>query len=126
MKEKATLITYSKGRIGSDHSFLGSSAKWDSFLNQYIPYPRMGKICSSLVFDSLNELIPLDMFTRTLNLAVLAYPDETVFDIIVRYAKFQYRSLEFPDQIKADEFLDSVNVNLDDRQSFMKVITGRE
>jgi hypothetical protein len=126
MKESATVITRSKGRLSSDHSFLGSNARWNEFYRQYIPYPRMGKICSSLIFDSLNPISKFDMFTRSLNLAVLSYPDEIVFEIVVRYAKWLYTSLEPEDRVKADEFLDTVQVNLDDRKTFMKVITGRE
>jgi len=126
MKESATVITRSKGILSPEHSFLGSYARWNGFYHQYIPYPRMGKICSSLVFDSLNPIGKLDMFTRSLNLAILSYADETVFEIVVRYAKWQYSSLEPDDQVKADEFLDSVQVCLDDRKSFLKVITGRE
>jgi len=126
MKETATVITYSKGRLSSEHSFLGSYAYWNEFYKQYIPYPRMGKICSSLIFEPLNPIEKIDMFTRSLNLAVLSYANEIVFKIIVRYAKWQYHNLEPEDQIKAEEFLDTVQVNLDDRKSFMKVITGRE
>jgi hypothetical protein len=126
MKESATVITHETGRLSPDHSFLGSYARWNEFQKQYIPYPRMGKICSSLVFAPLNPISKFDMFTRTLNLAVLAYPDEIVFNIIISYAKWQYSSLEFPDQVKADDFLDSVSVDLDDRQSFLSVVTGRE
>jgi len=126
MKESATVITRSKGLLSSDHSFLGSYARWNDFVKQYVPYPRMGKICSSLVFEPLNPIAKLDMFTRSLNLAVLSYADEIVFKIVIRYAKWQYTFLEPSDQIKADEFLDSVNVSLDDRKTFLSVITGRE
>jgi len=126
MKESATVITYSKGRLSPEHSFLGSSARWNEFHKQYIPYPRMGKICSSLVFEPLNPMDKIDMFTRSLNLAVLSYADKEVFEIVIRYAKWQYSLLEPADQVKADEFLDTQQVNLDDRESFLKVITGRE
>jgi len=86
----------------------------------------MGKICSSLVFEPLNPISKLDAFTRSLNLAVLSYADEEVFKIVIRYAKWQFHLLEPLDQIKAEEFLDTVQVDMDDRKSFLKVLTGRE
>jgi hypothetical protein len=126
LKDTATLVTFDYGKIDKRHSFLGSNAVWDEFHQQYIPYPRMGKICSSLIFDPLEPMTPLDMFQRSINLAVLAYADCKIFDIIIKYAKFQYKNLPLIDQLKADDFLETQQINLDVRDSFLNVVTGRE
>jgi hypothetical protein len=126
LKMKAVLVTRSSGRLDSKHSFLGSFASWDEHYNMYIPYPRLGKICSSILFDPLNEMERVDVFTRLLNLAVLSYPNREIFDIIVNYAKYIFATLSYKDKILAEEFLNSTRVDLDSRASFMSVVTGRE
>lgn len=53
LKESQTHITVRVpgSRIDRNHSFLGSNFHYDEKLNMYVPYPRIGKICTSLAFD---------------------------------------------------------------------------
>jgi len=126
MKPSAVKISFNSGKLDAEHSFLGSSAHWSKKYNMYIPYPRFGKICSSLLFEPLQPLTPINEFYRLISLAVLSYPDSIVFDIIIKYAKFLLERLDLKSKLEVEVFLDSTQINLDSRNSFLRVVTGRE
>lgn len=60
-------------------------------MNRYLPFPRIGKICSSITRAPLNPLLTEEeFFERTLALCFLSFPCVTLFNILVKYLEFLY------------------------------------
>lgn len=126
LKPTATYFSYGVGKLDSNHSFLGSYAKWDVSRGFYLPTPRVGKICSSLLFEGLQKLQPFDHIIRVLTLTMLSSPDVELFNAIRKYFIFLYDKLGIEDRFKVDDYLQTVQVRIESRSTFMLVMTGRE
>lgn len=89
VKPSSVLLTELDVHVHRDHEFLGSFCHFDLESNRYIPYPRIGKICSSISRVGLNkDLSPVEFFMKALQLTLLSYKDEEVFKILVHYVHF--------------------------------------
>jgi len=75
------------GRLDPRHSFLGSSFCWSERIKQYIPYPRLDKICSSLVY-TVKKLHNDVQIVRTLALLVLSAPIPWLYREISSFLDF--------------------------------------
>lgn len=127
IKESAHLVTYKgKGnKIPEDHSFLGSYARFDEISNMYVPYPRIGKVCSSAYGISVDgELDEAEEFLKILSLCVLSVQDTELFNILISYAQYFFNSS------KNKAFLERVMVSngygFEGKTSFYNLWTGRE
>jgi len=58
-------------RIDVKHSFLGSSFHFDTFINRYVPFPRVEKICSSLMYFQ-KKLSPANQLLKFLAIQLLS------------------------------------------------------
>lgn len=107
IKPSSILVTSNKGRIDPRHEFLGSFLHFHDEAQRYIPYPRIGKICSSVTRIGLSsDLTPVEYFMKTLQLTLLAYMDEEVFSILVEFVHYLIdRSNDDP------EFYEIINAN---------------
>ena len=76
LKEEACITRpVVNGRISADHQFLGSYFVYYEPLYCYVPYPRVEKICSSLMFKSTQENKPLeDVIAKAISLCILSSP----------------------------------------------------
>lgn len=75
LKKSAVFISQGPGIINEKHSFLGSFVRFSDYYKMYVPYPRLGKICSALIRTV--ELKTLtDLFDKTLAFIVLTYNTE--------------------------------------------------
>jgi len=93
IKPSATLVTIANAgsRLDPRHEFLGSYFHYDPKVARYLPYPRLGKICSSVTRVGMNpELEEDEFFERVLALTFLAYPCPEVFNVLVKYLEFLY------------------------------------
>lgn len=128
IKPSSFLLTMGPGRIDPKHSFLGSYCEYDEFSQRYIPSPRFDKVCASLVLEPLNKIEnPIDYYQRVLNLVILSYPDEKVFEEGVQYLKFLYDYPKFiPHRWRMNEILNLNNIDVDSRDSFYKLYLGYE
>jgi len=111
-------------RVPEIHSFLGSFTHYDEGLDVYVPYPRFGKICSSLVRKYPNPDI-LIRFCRTVNLTVSCYPNKEVFSRALHYLTWFYN--EHPkENYLFDEALKMYDIDINARSSFRRVYLGFE
>jgi hypothetical protein len=89
IKPSSILLTENQKHLDPRHEFLGSFCHFDLETQRYIPYPRIGKICSSITRVGMNkDLSSIEFFMKVLQLSLLAYKDETVFRILVHYVHF--------------------------------------
>jgi hypothetical protein len=110
--------------IDPRHSFLGSYAYYREDYGMYVPFPRVGKICSSLI----NELPKLKndlLFRRFLVLTTLLYPDKVLFEEAISLTK------KFMDENPEDNaifqcILEEENLNLETECEFTKLYLGFE
>lgn len=89
VKPSSILVTTFNGRVDPRHEFLGSFLHFDERSFRYIPYPRIGKICSSVTRIGLNnDLSNTEYFMKTLQLTLLAYKDTEIFNILIHFIYF--------------------------------------
>jgi hypothetical protein len=89
IKPSSVLITKVNGRVDPRHEFLGSFCHFDEATQRYIPYPRIGKICSSITRIGLNtDLSDVEHFMKTVQLTLLSFKDEVVFNVLCHYVRF--------------------------------------
>jgi hypothetical protein len=111
-------------RIDPNHSFLGSFASFNESANMYVPYPRFGKICSSIVqkYPEQDELI---RFMRALDLTICSFPNVEVFNSFIKYLEWYYdknpaKSWMF------DEILSTAEISTKSRDTFSRIYMGFE
>lgn len=93
IKPSASLITLNTGRINPKHSFLGSFAYYDEFYEKYIPFPRIGKVCSSITRRGLNDqLSESEYFEKVLALTFLSFAHKEVFNVLLTYLKYMFEN----------------------------------
>jgi len=111
-------------RVPDVHSFLGSFTHYDSNLEVYVPYPRFGKICSSLTqkYDNPDILI---RFCRTVNLTVSCYPNDEIFERALHYLSWFYDKHPKYNYL-FDEALGMYGIDISARSSFRRVYLGFE
>jgi len=111
-------------RVPPVHSFLGSFTHYDENLDVYVPYPRFGKICSSLVQKYSNPDI-LIRFCRTVNLTVSCYPNPDIFSRALHYLNWFYNKHPKFNYL-FDEALHMYDIDINARSSFRRVYLGFE
>jgi hypothetical protein len=93
IKPSAELCTLRKIRIDPDHEFLGSFTHYNDFYGLYIPYPRIGKICSSISRRSLNgNLSESEFFEKVLALTFLSFSHDQIFKILIQYLNYLFEN----------------------------------
>jgi len=86
IKPSSQFCSLTFGRINPKHEFLGSFAYFDTEFQKYIPFPRIGKICSSITRKGLNTgLDESEFFEKVLALTFLSYPHKSVFPVLLKY-----------------------------------------
>lgn len=89
IKPSSVLVTKVVNHVHPDHEFLGSFCVFDPDTARYIPYPRIGKVCASITRVGLNnELTPVEHFMKVLQLTLLSYKDDVVFDVLSHYVHY--------------------------------------
>jgi len=111
-------------RLNNKHSFLGSFTHFDLESNMYVPYPRFGKICSSLV-QKYNNKDVLIRFLRVMCLVINSYPNQDIFEEAVKYLKFFYDKHPKLNYI-FDDALQSCDLEIDSRSTFRRIYLGFE
>lgn len=111
-------------RVPKDHSFLGSYCHYDEQSCMYIPYPRMGKICSSIVRKySIKDIET--RFMRYLNLCINCYPNPDIFRQSMKFLSWYYnKNLEF--SYIFDEILNECDLDFQAISTFKTVYLGFE
>jgi len=85
-------------RVPANFEFLGSQVGYDTKYCRYVPLPRVGKICSSILYGPETRLNDRDYFARLLDLAVLLHPLKEYWDAAFKFLLFfkQMRPLDAP------------------------------
>jgi len=112
------------GRVSNVHSFLGSYTHFDESSSMYVPYPRFGKICSSLI-QKYNNKDVLIRFLRIMCLVVNSYPNPDIFDESLKYLKWFYDRHPKHNFI-FDDALQTSNLEMNSRNSFRRTYLGFE
>jgi len=110
--------------VDPGHSFLGSFAHFNDTYSMYIPYPRVGKVTSSLI----NKLPNLDdelIFRRFLVLATLIYPNRELFKEAISLIKF-YMSKNPQNNATYQMILEEHSLDLDVETEFLRLYIGFE
>jgi len=126
LKASACLWTVAqKGdRLDKRHSFLGSYAHFDKNACMYVPYPRLGKICSTLTLKYSCDDVEVK-FSRFLNLCINLTPNPDLFHESVQFLAFYYK--EHPRFMwRFNEILKSIDIDMSVRRSFYRLYTGFE
>jgi hypothetical protein len=101
IKPTATLVTIGSGRLHPDHEFLGSFCHFDENSNRYLPFPRVGKICSSVTRLGMNTTLTEDeFFEKVLALTFLSLPCKEVFPVLVKYLEYLYVTSTCPSVLR--------------------------
>lgn len=127
LKKNTVLVTHKPvgGRVDSRHEFLGSTAVYSPDVG-YLPYPRVGKICSSILYEPIGGSLDLhNHFQKTLQLAELAFADGQMFNEIISYLKFLY-SYDKSESYHLDVLMKEQNLSLTYTNSFLLKATGWE
>lgn len=128
IKKSSQLWTLSEpGKtLDSRHSFLGSYCHFSESTNMYLPYPRFGKVCSSIIYNAtLNKIELVNKFQKIVNLTILSYCNPVIYDLLIRYLKwFMGEYPEFYEQFLLA--LDSREVNVATKLSFDRIYSGFE
>lgn len=125
-KKSAQLHTVKSvgARVDSQHSFLGSFCHYDESTAMYIPYPRLGKICSTLTqkYGTKDKEV---RFARVLNLTLNCYPNPELFEQALSYLKWLYA--KDPEMgYKYDEILNEFEIDYSVRETFRRIYMGFE
>lgn len=113
-----------RSRIDPRHSFLGSYCHFSNGL--YLPYPRFGKVCSSVIYNAtLNSIGTLDKFQKLVNLTILSYSNPEIFTLLSDYV--QWYMGEYPEFYEQYLLaLDSADVDIAAKNSFNRIYSGYE
>lgn len=126
VKPSATRITF-KGagtRVPSEHQFLGSFCHYSEFHNSYFPYPRIDKICSSIVGESVNgQLEEEEMFMKILSLTLLSQREPKLFKVMLKYLQYFYHRSKDPFHLR--DVMKANGLTLEG-SGFSSIWTGRE
>jgi hypothetical protein len=102
IKPSSLLVTECNGVVDERHEFLGSRAEFDGTLQRYLPYPRIGKICSSVARVGLNtDLSEKEFFMKILQLTILSMPDGAVFPVLCAYLDYLIAISSNPTSLRA-------------------------
>jgi len=111
-------------RLAPTHSFLGSYTHTDSQSGMYIPYPRFGKICSSVVRKYPCKDV-VTRFHRIMDLTVNSYPSPEIFSRLLIFLQWFYN--RFPKlQWQFDEILNDAEIDFSARDTFSRIYKGFE
>lgn len=89
-------------RLDPRHSFLGASFHFDEEVNQYLPYPRVDKITSSLKY-SVGKMPKEDLLVRTLALMALSVVIPVLYDEVSKFYKFLLEQIPKSKSLMGDE-----------------------
>lgn len=126
MKPSASFSTNSWGLVDKNHSFLGSNPQWDVFFDAYLPVPRFGKVCSSIVYKPMSKIDGFDFLVRLVTLLSLTYVRKEVFYAILNYLKYAMSCAEDEDLDDFHQYLGTVHLDLSSVLTFSFLLTGRE
>jgi hypothetical protein len=103
IKPSSFLLTkVENARVDPRHEFLGSTCYYDPELHSYLPYPRVGKICSTILRVGLNEkLTPVEFFMKNFQLYLLSVTCPPLKDVLKQYLQYLLeRNWEFREEIE--------------------------
>lgn len=103
-KPKQHFHSIGAGRLDPRHSFLGSSFVWDEDVEQYIPYPRVEKLCSSLFYVE-KKSSPEIIIVRTLAIMVLSAPVPWLYQEVSNYLDFLLETVPYSSALVPGELL---------------------
>lgn len=110
--------------IDPRHSFLGSYMYFDTEELMYVPFPRLGKLCSSLI----NEVPKLNtelLFRRYLVLTTLLYPKKELFQEAISLTSL-FMELHPEENTKFMCILEEQNLTLENEMDFKRLYLGYE
>lgn len=112
-------------RIDENHTFLGSSFHFDETLNSYIPFPRINKIASSLVYtvDKKNEA---DVLCKMFSLCVLSSMVPKLGEECRNFTRFLLGKVKDPHLIIGFDNLKLINSALSHPRQFYLQLVGRQ
>lgn len=123
IKPSASFISLGPGRLDSKHEFLGSYCFYDQHLEIYLPFPRIGKICSSITRLGLTVLDESQFFEKVLALTFLAFPCSEVFKILVHYLEYIFSNSKDQTTLRHILLVNDLDFM---RDSFLQLHTGWE
>lgn len=112
------------GVLDPKHSFLGSFFFYNDIHHLYSPFPRMGKICSSVVrrWDGKD---PMVFFQRLADLALLCNQSPEEFGIVMCYIRwFMTKHPELG--YKFRELLEEANLDGSIKRNYLTIVLGFE
>lgn len=126
VKPRSFKITIGKGILDPSFEFLGSLAHFDKFYNRYLPVPRYGKICSSIIYEPISKLDGFETYMRAHTLALHCAINVPLFNILKQYCEFLYNKFKF-DRAKINDVLGTLNLNQTiTYEEFAKLYLGHE
>jgi len=124
IKAKQSRCWTFSGKLDNRMEFLGSEAYYDSELGMYLPYPRFGKICSSLK-RSLHALSPQEQYCKLVALASISYPRKDVFDFCILFLDWMWET--YPEhQVFFDSHIRELQLDFKTPETFLRIQTGHE
>ncbi len=128
VKKSAQFYSLDKklGRLDPKHSFLGSSAGFDEFINCYIPVPRWGKICSSFT-QKYSGRDKVQRFIRYVVLTLNCVPDSDYYDNAMHFLNWYYNHPDNRSLIYIfDEILKELDLDACVKATFSRQFMGFE
>lgn len=110
VKPRSFKITIGKGPLDPNFEFLGSLAHFDEFYQRYLPVPRYGKICSSILYEPIHKLDGFETFMRAHTLTLTSAPNEKIFTVLKQYCEFLFNKFK-RDRTKILDALHTLKLN---------------
>lgn len=114
----------SKGNLGN-HSFLGSSFHYDEEYQMYVPYPRVEKIASSLIY-CVDSHEPVDVLAKAYALTVLSCMVPKLGDECRKFLKFLLSNVKNPQKVLGYDGVNLINMAIDNPKIFYLQHMGRQ
>lgn len=126
LKQSAIMVTRKDPgqRIDPGHSFLGSFCHYDEDNHMYLPYPRLGKICSSFCRKYAMKDVVI-RFVRLIDLTVNTFPNPEIYAEAIAYLQWFYNKHKKHRAI-FNELLNDLDVKLKVASTFSRIYTGFE
>jgi hypothetical protein len=125
LKPKQEYSSESYDRIDKNHSFLGSSFLYDDISQSYIPFPRLGKLCSSLLY--IPEEKPVEcVFAKSIMIAILACPCKELFQICQKFMHFMAAIIKEKNLVIPESYRQMLETVESESRCFLNLVLGRQ
>lgn len=127
LKPDSHVISKPTGRGGIDinHSFLGSYFHYDEEYNMYVPYPRIEKIASSLLYI-VEKHDPLEVLTKAYALTVLSCMVPELGEECRKFLKFLLSKVKNPETVIGHEGMALIDAALNYPRAFYLKLIGKQ